>query len=108
MLNAEDTRRKLFRPHTRAMKCRQMIWSEAKARAVAAGGEPVPLADLVRDHKGEFRSAEIYRAAKTLVTHGALTREDISWAVIEKGSELTRYRCAVRYVEPFTEASRSW
>ena len=83
------------------MRCRQLVYSEAKE------GAHVAVADLVRDNP-EFRSAEIYRAAQALVTHGMLTREDISWAVIEKGEERTRYRCAVRFVEPFTNASRVW
>lgn len=101
-LQAQETR-KLFRPHSRAMKCRHMIWSAANR----AGAESVAVADLVRDNP-EFKSAEIYRAAKFLVTHGVLARKDITWAVIEKGSERTRYRCAVRLVPPFTDASRSW
>ena len=101
-LTNEDTR-KLFRRPSRAMRIRQMIWKSAKATP-----DPIALADLVRDHKGEFLSAEIYRAARALVKHGMLTRNDINWAVIEKGSEKTRYRCAIRFVEPFTNASRVW
>jgi hypothetical protein len=101
-LSAEDPR-KLFRRPSRATKARQMIYSKAKA----AEDKPVPVADLVRDNP-EFHSAEIYRAAKVLVTHGVLTRSDISWAALEKGTERTCYRCAVKYVEPFTEASRVW
>ena len=102
-LTSEDARRKLFRRPTRAMKCRQMVYSIAKA-----AGTVVPVADLVRDYRGEFKSAEIYRAARALVTHGILARDDVSWAVLEKGAERTRYRCAVRFVYPFTESSRVW
>jgi hypothetical protein len=103
VLTSEETR-KLFAPPSRAMKCRQMIWSAAKA----AGEKPVALTDLARDHQGEFRRSEIYRAARTLVIHGILTREDISWAEITRGKERTRYRYAVRHVEPFQNASRCW
>jgi hypothetical protein len=98
----EETRR-LFRRPSRAMKIRQLIYSTAKA----ADGTVV-LADFVADHKEEFRSSEIYRAARVLVTHGILTREDTSYGVIEKGRERTRYRYGVRYVEPFKSASRKW
>ena len=100
-LTNEDTR-KLFRRPSRAMQCRQMVYSKAKG-----AGIPLSVADLVRDNP-EFRSAEIYRAARSLVNHGILTREDISWAAIDKGAERTRHRCAVRFIEPFTEASRVW
>ena len=101
-LIAED--RKLFLPPSRAMKAREMVWAAAKV----AEGNPVLLTDLVRDHKEEFKKNEIYHAAVALVTHGVLARDDVSWAVITKGKERTRYRCAVRYVTPFTSASRVW
>lgn len=94
--------KKLFKAPSRAMNCRQLLWS-----AAAKEKGPVVLADFVRDHE-EFRPGEIYRAAYTLVTHGILTRDDVSWAVVERGTERKRYRYAVRYVEPFTNASRKW
>ena len=98
-----DHPRNLFRPPSRAIKCRQLVYAKAKEI-----GKPIAIADLVRDNP-EFRSAEIYRAARALVTHGILSREDISWAVLEKGSERTRYRAAVTFVEPFTaNTSRVW
>lgn len=86
------------------MQCRQTVYSKAKA----ALGIPLPIADLVRDNP-EFKSAELYRAARSLVTHGILTREDISWPILGKNKEKTLYRCAVRFVEPFTvDSSRKW
>jgi len=103
-LTPEQERKKLFAPPSRAMKCRQMLWIAARL----AGEKPVLLTDLVRDHKEEFAKSEIYHAAVALVTHGVLARDDVSWAVITKGKERTRYRCAVRYVTPFTSASRIW
>lgn len=100
--NVEEIR-KLFRQPPRAMQVRQLVWSEAKAKS------PVVLADLIRDHKEEYRASEIYRAARMLVTHGILTRADISWAVAGRGKERIHYRQAVSYVEPFTSgASRKW
>jgi len=101
VLTDADTR-KLFRAPSRAMNCRQMIWSAAKEKS------PLVLSEFVRDHKEEFHSAEIYQAAYVLVTHGILTRSDISWTVVEKGQERIRYRQAVKFVEPFTNASRKW
>jgi hypothetical protein len=103
VLSSSEETRKLFRPPSRAMKCRQLIWATTKA----TGENPVALADLVRDHE-EFRASEIYRAARALVLHGILTREDISWAELVGGRERTRYRYAVRHVEPFESASRHW
>jgi hypothetical protein len=103
VLTDEETK-KLFRAPSRAMKIRQLIWSKAKEGAPAR----VILSDIVRDHREEFLSAEIYKAARHLVLHGFLTREDVSWATIEKGSERKHYRYAVRFVEPFTNASRKW
>ena len=77
------------------------------AKVYEVDGIHIALADLVRDNP-EFKSAEIYRAAKHLVKHGILVRDDIGWAAIEKGSERMCYRIAVKAVEPFTEASRKW
>ena len=102
MLTSDDPR-KLFRRPSRAMKVRQLIYSTCKAIDGA-----MVLADFVRDHKGEFKSNEIYRAAHVLVTHGILTRDDISWFELVRGKERTRYRVAVKYVEPFSSASRKW
>ena len=85
------------------MKIRQLLYSTCKA----VDGSVV-LAEFVADHKEEFRSAEVYRAAKVLVTHGILTREDVNYGFLEKGKERTRYRYAIRYVEPFTSASHKW
>ena len=102
VLTSEETR-KLFAPPSRAMKCRQLIYSTAKA-----AGRSIALADLVRDHHGEFRRSEIYRAARTLVIHGILTREDINWAEIARGRERVHHRYGVSYVEPFVNASRYW
>jgi hypothetical protein len=96
--------KRLFAAPSRAMKCRQMLWVKAKL----AEGEPVVLADIVRDHKEEFSKSEIYHAAHSLVNHGLLTRDDTSWGVLVKGKEKTRYRCAVRFIAPFTHGSRVW
>lgn len=107
-MNLEDfaliSEKRLFVPPSRAMKCRQMLWTKAKL----AHGKPVILTEVVRDYKEEFPKAEIYKAAHTLVNHGMLKRDDISWGVVVRGKEKTRYRCAVRFVPPFTSASRVW
>jgi hypothetical protein len=81
-----------------------MLWTKAKL----ADGKPIILTDVVRDYKEEFPKAEIYKAAHLLVNHGMLTRDDISWGVLVKGKDQIRYRCAIRFVEPFTNASRAW
>ena len=95
---------KLFTPYSRAMNCRQLIWSVVKG----ADG-PVAVMDIIRDHKESgFKKMEFYKAARALVIHGILMREDISWGVVVRGKERTRCRCAVRMVEPFTNASRKW
>lgn len=101
VLSSED--RKLFKPPSRAMRCRQMIWSIAKGAE-----KPVALSDLVRDHCEEYRRSEIYRAARALVIHGILTREDVSWFELVNGRERRHHRYGVRYVEPFRNASRCW
>ena len=96
--------KRLFVPPSRAMKCRQMLWTKCKL----AEGKPVVLTDVVRDYKEEFRKSEIYKAAVALVNHGLLTRDDISWGVLVRGKDRIRYRCAVRFVAPFKSASRIW
>ena len=49
---ANDDTRKLFRRPSRAMRCRQLVYSRSKA----ALSIPLAIADLVRDNP-EFRSA---------------------------------------------------
>ena len=98
-----DNPRKLFAPPSRAMKCRQLIWSKAKE----ADPKPVILIELTRDYP-EFPKSEFYHAARALVIHGILTREDINWAEFVRGKERMHYRYAVRYVKPFANASRHW
>jgi hypothetical protein len=93
----------LFAPPSKAMRCRQALWMKCQQ----ANPNPVVLADFYK-YEEEFSPGTVYRAAKTLVRHGILERQDISYGYIAKGQERTSYRIGVKFVEPFISSSRKW
>ena len=100
---AKPRRNLLFTPPSKAMLCRQVLWKKCRQ----ADPNPVVLADFYK-YDEEFSPGTVYKAAKKLVTSGILERQDISYACIVKGKERTSCRIAVKFVQPFTSASRVW
>ena len=93
---------RLFTPPSNSMLCRQALY-----RQCAQSDHPVILCEFYR-FDSDFSPGTVYRVAKSLVRHGILTREDVAWTKVINGNKRTTYKCAVKYLPPFSNASRKW